>query len=56
MVAQWIVGGPMNGSIFEDWIETQLAPILSPGDIVILDNVAFQKSKRAAELVQAKGA
>jgi transposase len=46
----------MNGRIFETWIETQLAPTLSPGDVVILDNVAFHKSPRAEELVKAQGA
>lgn len=56
MVAPWIVDRPMNARIFEAWIETQLAPTLSPGDVVILDNVAFHKSERAEELVRAKGA
>lgn len=46
----------MNKHIFETWVETQLAPTLSPGDVVILDNVAFHKSPRAEELVKAKGA
>jgi len=46
----------MNARIFEAWIETQLAPTLSPGDVVILDNVAFHKSERAEQLVRAKGA
>jgi transposase len=46
----------MNGRIFETWIETQLAPTLSPGDVVILDNVAFHKSTRAEEVVKARGA
>lgn len=42
--------------IFQTWIETQLAPTLSPGDVVILDNVGFHKSERAEELIKAKGA
>lgn len=46
----------MNGRIFETWIETQLVPTLSPGDVVILDNVGFHKSERAELLVKAKGA
>tara|TARA_R110002020_G_scaffold34066_26_gene103769 strand:+ start:39823 stop:40068 length:246 start_codon:yes stop_codon:yes gene_type:complete len=47
----WVVNAPMNGRFFETWIETQFAPTLSPGDVVILDNVAFHKSPRAEELV-----
>ena len=35
---------------------TVLAPALSPGDVVILDNVGFHKSERAEQLVKAKGA
>jgi len=46
----------MNTARFEFYIETQLAPELSEGDIVILDNVAFHKSPRAAELVHERGA
>jgi transposase len=56
MVAPWIIDAPMNSARFEIYIETQLAPTLSPGDIVILDNVAFHKSDRAAELVRKRGA
>ena len=47
MVAPWII---------ESWVETQLAPELTPGDVVILDNVGFHKSERAAELVRRRGA
>ncbi|MGQ3215792.1 IS630 family transposase [Shinella sp.] len=56
MVAPWVVDRPMNSRSFETWIETQLAPTLSPGDVVILDNVAFHKSERAEQLIKAKGA
>lgn len=56
MIAPWIVNAPMNMQIFEIYVETQLAPELSKGDVVILDNVAFHKSKRAEELVRERGA
>ncbi len=56
MVAPWIVDRPMNSRIFETWVETQLAPTLSQGDVVILDNVGFHRSPQAEELVRAKGA
>lgn len=56
LVAPWIVEGAMNGEIFERYVETQLAPELSPGDVVILDNVGFHKNERAAELVRKCGA
>jgi transposase len=56
IVAPWIVEGAMNGEIFERYGETQLAPELSPGDVVILDNVGFHKNERAAKLVRQRGA
>lgn len=56
LTAPWIADAPFNKQIFERYIETQLAPTLSPGDIVILDNVAFHKSKRAEELITQRGA
>lgn len=56
MIAPWIVDRPMNRAIFEHYVETQLAPELSPGDVVILDNVAFHKSPRAEQLVRQRGA
>lgn len=56
MIAPWIVNAPMNMQIFEVCVVTQLAPELSKGDVVILDNVAFHKSKRAEELVRERGA
>lgn len=55
MVAPWIIDAPMNRARFETYVETQLAPELEPGDVVIRDNVAFLKSERAAELVRQRG-
>ncbi|MER9064413.1 transposase [Mesorhizobium sp. M0698] len=56
MIAAWIVDAPMNKPRFELYVETQLAPELKPGDVVILDNVAFHKSERVAEPVRQRGA
>ncbi len=56
LTAPWIVNRPMNRAAFDAYIETQLAPTLSRGDVVILDNLAVHKSKRAAEILQDYGA
>jgi len=56
LVAPWIVDKPMNRRTFEFWVETELVPTLSKGDVVILDNVGFHKSERAEQMVKAKGA
>lgn len=56
LVAPWIVSGAMDGEAFATYIETQLAPTLEPGDIVILDNLNTHKSQRAADALAARGA
>ena len=54
--APWVIHGAMNRAAFNIYVETQLAPTLASGDVVILDNVGFHKSERAEQLVKAKGA
>ena len=56
LTAPWLVNAPMNKQIFETYVETQLAPTLAPRDVVILDNVAFHKGAKVAQLVRARGA
>ena len=56
LVAPWVINAPMNRVIFDTYVETQLAPILKQGDVVILDNLAAHKSERAENIVRAKGA
>jgi transposase len=41
---------------FEAYIETQLAPTLRKGDVVILDNLAVHKSEKAAQCLKQRGA
>jgi hypothetical protein len=40
LTASWIIAGAMNRTLFETYVETQLAPTLRPGDIVIFDNLS----------------
>ncbi len=55
LIAPWVIEGAMNKAAFETYVETQLAPLLNPGTVVILDNLSTHKSPRAAEaLKQAK--
>ena len=39
LTAPWIIHGAMDRIAFNLWVETQLAPTLQPGDVVILDNL-----------------
>jgi hypothetical protein len=56
LVAPRIIGHAMNRISFETYIETRLAPTLSPGDVVILDNLAVHKSQKAADMVKERQA
>jgi transposase len=46
----------MNGEMFDRYAETQLAPTLQPGDVIILDNLSSHKSPTAAAALKAVGA
>lgn len=56
LTAPFVVDRPMNRQIFETYVETQLAPTLAKGDVVILDNLPAHKSLAAEKAVRAKGA
>ena len=56
ITAPWIVDKAMDRAAFDTWAETQLAPTLSRGDIVILDNLVVHKSAEAAATLKTKGA
>jgi len=56
LTAPWVIDGPINYGSFNVYIETQLAPTLERGDVVILDNLSVHKSARAAEALKARGA
>jgi len=48
--------GPINAALFEDWVETCLVPTLSPGEIVVMDNLPAHKGPRVEQLIKAAGA
>jgi transposase len=56
LVAPWIIEGAIDGAAFDAYVETQLAPTLGRGDIVILDNLNVHKSPRAAQALKRRGA
>ena len=55
LIAPWVIDGAMNGAAFETYIETQLAPALDPGTVVILDNLSTHKNQRAAKVLKKRG-
>ena len=54
LIAPWVLNGPMNRAAFDTYIETQLAPCLDPGDVVILDNLSAHKSATAQTCLKAQ--
>ena len=54
--APWVIDGAMNRELFELYVETQLAPTLRPGEVIILDNLSSHKSPKAAAIMKAVGA
>lgn len=45
MTAPMVLDGPMNGVAFRAYVEQVLVPTLSPGDIVVMDNLSAHKAE-----------
>ena len=56
LIAPFVIDAPMDRRIFETYVETQLAPTLKPGYIVVCDNLPAHKSAAAEQAIRAKGA
>ncbi len=56
LTAPWVIDQPMNRRSFDLYVETQLAPTLAKGDVVILDNLTAHKSPNAEKAIRARGA
>lgn len=55
-VAPLTVEGPINGVLFRAWVEQHLAPVLKPGDIVVMDNLSSHKVAGVRKAIEAVGA
>ncbi len=56
MTAPMVLDGAMHGAAFLAYVEQVLAPTLSPGDIVIMDNLPAHKSAAVRHAIEAAGA
>ena len=54
--APCVIDGPINGQSFLAYVEQILAPTLSAGDIVIMDNLGSHKGQAVRRTIRAKGA
>jgi transposase len=56
MTAPMVLDGAMNGAAFLAYTEQVLAPTLSPGDIVVMDNLPAHKLAAVQDAIRATGA
>ena len=50
-----VFNGSCNTELFEAWIEQFLIKELKPGQVVIMDNTSFHKSKKTKSLIESVG-
>ena len=56
MTAPMVLDGPMNGAAFLAYVRQVLVPELTPGDIVIMDNLSAHKACQVRDAIEAAGA
>lgn len=56
IVAPMVVDRAINAVWFEAYVEQILVPVLTPGDIVVMDNLGSHKGRRVRALIEAAGA
>jgi transposase len=49
--APMVIEGPMDGDVFLEYVRSVLCPTLTPGDIVILDNLGSHKVDGVEEAI-----
>lgn len=49
------VEGPTTREVFELYVEEGLGPSLSPGQVVVMDNLSSHKGQRVRELIESRG-
>ena len=54
--APCVLDQPVNGHSFTDYVEQCLVPTLSPGDIVIMDNLSSHKRPAVRAAIRSVGA
>ena len=56
LTAPMVLDGSINGASFIDYVKRVLAPTLTPGDVVIADNLSSHKNGQARQAIEAVGA
>ena len=56
IAAPFVLDGPINRETFQAYIDRVLVPELTPGDIVVMDNLASHKGSAVRAAIEAAGA
>ena len=56
LTAPFVLDGPMDGDAFRAYVSQVLAPELTTGDVVIMDNLPAHKVKGVRQTIEAAGA
>lgn len=56
LVAPAVFDGAINGDLFLAYVEQILAPTLTPGDTVVMDNLSSHKKPAVRQAIEAVGA
>lgn len=54
--AAMVLDGPMNATCFTGFCDWLLAPVLNPGDLVVMDNLSSHRSATAVQAIESAGA
>lgn len=55
LTAPLVIDGPLTGELFLAYVQQQLVPTLTPGDIVVLDNLSSHKHVGVRAVIEAAG-
>jgi transposase len=55
LIAPWVIKGAMDGSAFAAYVREVLVPEISPGTVVILDNLATHRNNEATQALRDHG-
>ena len=56
ITAPFVIDRAMTGAIFREYLRQCLVPTLSPGDIVVMDNLPAHKNAAVRQIIEAAGA
>jgi transposase len=56
LVAPMVLDGPINRNAFQAYVDQVLVPALSPGDVVVMDNLGSHKGPAVRGAIEAAGA